>query len=227
MSPKAQNEEKEGHAELMKHLRWWSLAAGIAFTLLLMLFAAWAVGVDLDAAPPMPREAGVVAAVTGVGLLVADVFLPVPSSLVMMAHGTLFGVGVGALLSLAGSVASALTAFAIGRAGTGAIRRLVTPDEHEYASALLARWGVAAVALTRPVPILAETVAILAGSSRLTWLQTAFAAAVGSLVPAMTYAWAGAHAREANHALIFGGVMLLTAILWWIGARRRPARPAA
>lgn len=204
----------------MNHLRLWSSAAAIAFTLLLLFFIAWAAGIDPDAAPPMPRDAGVWAAVAGVGLLVGDVFLPVPSSLVMTAHGTLFGVALGTLLSLTGSVASALTAFALGRAGTGVIRRMVTAAEHEYASALLEKWGVMAVAVTRPVPILAETVAILAGSSRLTWLQTAIAAALGSVVPAAVYAWAGAHARSVNQAVVFGGVIAVTAILWWIGAMR-------
>ncbi len=38
------------------------------------------------------RASGVVAALVGVGLLVADVVLPVPSSVVMLAHGALFGV---------------------------------------------------------------------------------------------------------------------------------------
>lgn len=186
---------------------------------LLMFFAASAAGLAIDVSH-LPREAGVFAAITGVVLLIVDAALPVPSSLVMVAHGQLFGVVTGTLLSLVGSVGSALAAFAIGRAGTRGVRRLVLPEEHERASALLARWGVAAVVVTRPVPILAETVAILAGSSRLTWLQTALAAAAGSVLPAVAYAWAGAHARSANYVAIFGGVLLVTAILCWIGTRQ-------
>jgi uncharacterized membrane protein YdjX (TVP38/TMEM64 family) len=208
--------------------RWWSLAAGIALTLLLMFFAASAAGVAIDDAAPILHAAGPLAAVAGFLLLVADVFLPIPSSLVMVAHGTLFGAAGGALLSLAGSIASTLTAFAIGRAGTPAIRRFVTPGQHERASALLARWGVVAVAVTRPVPILAETVAIMAGSSRISWTEATLAAAAGSVVPAAVYAWVGAHAGSAaNHAVIFGGVLVATAILWWVGdAQRRGRAPS-
>ena len=194
--------------------------------LLLMFFAASAAGLAIDVSH-LPREAGAIAAITGVVLLIVDAALPVPSSLVMIAHGQLFGVITGALLSLAGSVGSALAAFAIGRAGTRRIRRLVLPEEHERASALLARWGVAAVVVSRPVPILAETVAILAGSSRLTWMQTALAAAAGSILPATVYAWAGAHARSANYVAIFGGVLLVTAILGWIGVRRTSTQQRA
>lgn len=39
----------------------------------------------------MKGRGGWIAALTGVALLIADVFLPVPSSLVMIAHGALFG----------------------------------------------------------------------------------------------------------------------------------------
>jgi uncharacterized membrane protein YdjX (TVP38/TMEM64 family) len=126
---------------------------------------------------------------------------------------------------LIGSVASALAAFAIGRAGNRVIRRFVTPHEHDRAGALLARWGVIAIAVSRPIPIVAETVAILAGSSPLRWRDVTVAAAAGSIVPAAAYAWAGAHARDAgSHALIFGGVLAVTAILLGIG--RLLFRPA-
>lgn len=200
-------------------LRWWLFAASVAMLLLLLFFAASATGLAIDASH-LPREAGIVAAVTGVVLLIVDAALPVPSSLVMIAHGQLFGIVTGSVLSLIGSVGSAMAAFAIGRAGTNGVRRLVLPEEHERASALLGRWGVAAVAVTRPVPILAETVAFLAGSSKLTWTETALASAAGSVLPSIVYAWAGAHARSANYVAVFGGVLLVTAVLCWIGMRR-------
>jgi uncharacterized membrane protein YdjX (TVP38/TMEM64 family) len=203
-------------------LRWWSLAGTLALFFLLLFLAASAAGPGvLEDPAPLFRGARPAAAAIGVSLLIADVVLPVPSSLVMVAHGTLFGVAGGALLSLLGSVASALVAFALGRAGTPVIRRLVTESEHERAAALLARWGTMAIAVTRPVPILAETVAILAGSSQLRWHQAALAAFAGSLVPALAYAWAGAYARgTASPTLVFLGVLVVTAGLWVVGRRR-------
>ena len=190
-----------------------------------MFFAASAAGLSLLEDPmPLLRGARPAAASMSVALLVADVFLPIPSSIVMTANGALFGVAGGALLSLLGSTAAALTGFALGRAGNDAVRRVVSPREHERAGALLRRWGVVAIALSRPVPILAETVSILAGSSPLTWRQVTLAAAAGSVVPSIVYAWAGAHARDAaSHALIFVGVIAVTAALWLIG-RRLPQR---
>lgn len=203
--------------------RWLLFAFTIAVVLLVMFFAATASGVSLFEDPtPLLRGGRIAAAVAGVLLLVADVFLPVPSSLVMVAHGALFGLTAGTILSLAGCVAAALTGFAVGRAGNDAIRRWVTPAEHDRAGAMLERWGVVAIAVTRPVPILAETVAILAGSSPLTWRQVAVSAAAGSLVPSLAYAWAGAHATGVvNHALVFAGVLAITGLLWFLGRRLR------
>ena len=68
-------------------------------------------------------------ALLGVGLLVADVLLPIPSSLVMIAHGLCFGFAVGALLSLVGSVGAGLVAFSLGRYGHPLLRRLIPPAE--------------------------------------------------------------------------------------------------
>lgn len=210
-------------------LRWWSLAGGIACLFLLMFFAANASGIDLFTDPtPAMRAARPVAAAAGVLFLVADVFLPVPSILVMVANGALFGIVGGTLLSLAGSVGAALTAFAVGRAGNDLIRRFVTETEHRRAGALLARWGVVAIAVTRPVPILAETVAILAGGSPMTWGQVLLAAVAGSLVPSAAYAWAGASAQTFGmQTVVFAGVLVMAALLFVAGRRIGTPRVAA
>jgi hypothetical protein len=73
------------------------------------------VAVLTDPAPQLAQD-GPAAAAVGVGLLVVDVVLPVPSSAVMVAHGALFGVVLGALLSLLGSVGAAMVGSAWGAA---------------------------------------------------------------------------------------------------------------
>lgn len=206
-------------------VRWWSLAFALAATMLLVFFAVSAAGIAVLNDPTgAMRGAHPLAASIGVLLLIADVVLPVPSSLVMAAHGALFGIAGGTLLSMIGSVASAMTAFAIGRAGNGLIRRFVSEEEHRRAGAMLERWGVVAIAASRPVPILAETVAILAGSSPVRWPQLVLAAAAGSLVPSLVYAWAGAQAQGFGmQSLVFGGVIVVTGLLLLAGKRLRVA----
>ena len=193
-----------------------------SFLLLFIVVETMGVPLLTDPTPWMGRG-GVLAASLGVGLLVADVLLPVPSSLVMVAHGALFGVALGTLLSLTGSVGAALFGFAIGRRGGRLMERLVTPAERERADRLLKRWGALAIIVTRPVPLLAETVAIMAGTSSLGWGRVALASLAGSLPPALLYAITGASvANLQNTALVFVLVILLAGAFWVFGHWAEP-----
>jgi uncharacterized membrane protein YdjX (TVP38/TMEM64 family) len=178
-----------------------------------------ALGVPLLSDPtPWMRHGGVVAACVGVGLLIADVVLPVPSSIVMVAHGALFGVLWGTMLSLLGSVGAAVFGFAIGRRGGALLERVVTPAERARASSILERWGTLAIIVTRPVPLLAETVAIMAGASSMQWRTMIVASFAGSLPPALLYALTGAAvANLQNTALMFGVVLLVAGLFWLLG----------
>ncbi len=193
-----------------------------SFLLLFIVVEALGVPLLTDPTPWMGRG-GVAAAAAGVGLLVADVLLPVPSSLVMVAHGALFGVAVGTILSLTGSVGATLFGFAIGRRGGRMMERLVTVAERERADRLLKRWGALAIIVTRPVPLLAETVAIMAGTSSLGWWSVTGAALAGSLPPALLYAITGASvANLQNTTLVFGLVMLIAVAFWVFGRWAEP-----
>jgi uncharacterized membrane protein YdjX (TVP38/TMEM64 family) len=213
--------------------RYLLIMVGLLAFFLGLFFLVEALGVPLLVDPaPWLNHGGLWAAVLGVGLLVADVLLPVPSSLVMVAHGALFGVVRGTLLSLVGSTGAAMLGFWIGRRGGRLLDRLVMPEERERADYLLDRWGMLAIIVTRPVPLLAETVAIMAGASRLSWERTALAAVAGSLPPAILYALTGAAvANFENAALMFGFVLLVAGCCWLVGRRvetylaGRKARP--
>lgn len=83
----------------------------------------------------------------------------------MVANGALFGIAGGTLLSIVGGMAAAAVGFAVGRGGSASLHRFVPEEERRRADTLLREWGDLAVVVTRPVPILAESVAILAGSA--------------------------------------------------------------
>ncbi len=201
----------------MKH---YAAAAAILIGLLLVAFAV-VEAADLPVLTDpllLLDRGGVAAAGIGVGLLVADVVVPVPSSLVMVAHGALFGVVGGGVLSLAGAVGAAMVGFVLGRRGSGVLARVVPASERLRADALIQRWGVLAVIVSRPVPVLAEAVAIMAGASTMRAGTLAFGAAVGALPGAVLYAVAGALAVGfASAAVGFGVVMVLAAVAWLLG----------
>lgn len=160
-------------------------------------------------------------ALTGLGLLLVDVVLPVPSSLVMTLHGALFGIVAGTLLSLAGSLGAALIGYAIGRRSAPFFERRVTPVERKRAEHLLSRWGLVAVIASRPIPLLAETVAMLAGVSAINLTRFVLAAAIGSFPPALVYAIAGSAAADLNTTFfVFLAVALLSGAAAFIATRR-------
>lgn len=205
--------------------RYWVLPAGLVVSLLLLYLAVEAAGVPgLTDPSSLLTEPGLRAAVAGVALLVGDVVLPVPSSVVMIAHGALFGLAVGAALSLVGRVGCALAGFALGRRGGALVARITTREEQLRADRLLRRWGPVAIVLTRPVPLLSETTMILAGTSTMRWRAAIGAALVGSLPEAALYAFAGAIAATfQSTALMFAFLLLVSAVVWL--ARRRANNP--
>lgn len=208
--------------------RYW-LLTGSMMALFLVLFgiAEWLRVPILTDPGPLLARGGWIAAAAGIGLLVADVVLPVPASLVMILHGALFGVVGGTLLSLAGSLGAALFGFWIGRRGGPLFARLVPEEERWRADALLQSWGDLAIVVTRPVPILAETLVILAGASPMGWGRMLLATLAGSLPAALLYALTGATARSLDSvALVFTLVLLVAGLFWAVGRwLRRPAIP--
>jgi uncharacterized membrane protein YdjX (TVP38/TMEM64 family) len=197
------------------------LVAGVLLALLALFAIAELLHVPwLTDAGARMHEARAATAIAGVTLLVADVLLPVPSSIVMTAHGALFGVAIGTLLSLAGSVGAAVAGYAIGRCGGPLLARRVPADERARADRLLARWGLVAVIASRPVPLLAETVAIAAGASAIGAGRVAVAALAGCAPAAALYALAGDRAGGFTATLlVFCGALVLAAAALLAGRR--------
>jgi uncharacterized membrane protein YdjX (TVP38/TMEM64 family) len=201
-------------------MRSYGAVAGVVFAALLALLPLAELGGNALLADPSPwlREAGVLAALLGVSLLVADALLPVPSSLVMIAHGAVFGVVLGTLLSLLGSLGAMLVGFAMGRRGQPLLTRMVSPRDQATAERLLERWGTMAIVVTRPVPLLAETVAVLAGASSLGWRKALLAALIGTFPMALIYALTGVAVYGfGSGALFFGAVVAVAGCTWLVG----------
>ena len=158
-------------------------------------------------------------AVVGVALLTLDVFLPVPSSLIMIANGALFGIALGSLLSLVGNLNAALIGFFIGRRGGGALLdQFISRSQRAQANRLLEKWGLLAIIVTRPIPLLAETTVIMAGTSQISWQRMALASLAGALPASLLYALTGATAASFNNSLLtFGLVLLIAGGFWLVG----------
>jgi uncharacterized membrane protein YdjX (TVP38/TMEM64 family) len=154
-------------------------------------------------------------ALTGAALLAADVLLPIPSSLVGTMLGARLGFGAGFAATLIGLMTGQLAVYAISR---GVLRR--------RAGALPAAPTLAALFLSRPVPVLAEALAIAAGAARLHWPQFLLACGGGNAVYAGALALNGAQLLPGDPlgpGLLLPMALPVAGWLIWRKLRRAPA----
>lgn len=165
------------------------------------------------------REARGWAWLAGMGLLVADLFLPVPGTATMSALGLVYGWLLGGFLSAAGSVGSGILAYGLCRRLGRRAARWLAGEEGLAEGERLFRGepGLWIVVLSRWMPVLPEAVACLAGISRMPWRRFVPALCAGSVPIGFVFAWIG-HRGEGHPAL----ALLLSAALpplVWLGVR--------
>lgn len=142
-------------------------------------------------------------------LLASDVVLPIPSSIVSTAAGYLLGVPLGTSASLVGMTAGCLLGYAMGVfAGRPALKRFFPADEVARFEQLAARTGDWALALARPVPVLAEASVILAGVARLPRARFLGITTAANFAVSATYATAGALSATSGSLLIALAVLI-------------------
>jgi uncharacterized membrane protein YdjX (TVP38/TMEM64 family) len=200
--------------------RFWIFTAALLLAMLLLFFAVQALQLPFlaeDTSFLLSQEKWV-AGLAGIGLLVADVVAPVPSSVVMLANGMLFGPVWGSALSMAGGLGAAVVGYSIGIRGERAGKRWLGDKSLARANSFFLNYGMMAVIVSRPIPILAEAVSIIAGISRMPARKFLLAAILGLLPTAVVYALAGAYALNLKSGLYaFLAVIAIAGMVWALG----------
>lgn len=175
------------------------------------------------AAPGWPAAAVVI------GLLAIDLLIPVPSSIVMVLSGAVFGVWWGAVLAFIGSVGGEWLGFELARRyGASWFSRLIGDEaERSRLDRILATHGAAAVAVTRALPIVMETMSVVAGLSAMPRRTFLLASAIGTAPIVIVYAYAGAASRQAGS--LVPAIVILVAVAaggwFWYRGSLRERRP--
>ncbi len=132
-----------------------------------------------------------------IGLLVSDLFLPIPATPVMAAAGYLYGPLIGGLLSAAGSFLAGLAGYGLCRAfGRGIAVRLAGERELEQHHTVFQRSGPWIVAASRWLPLLPEVVSCLAGLTRMPLRVFALSLACGAIPMGFVFAAIGATGQD-------------------------------
>ena len=153
-------------------------------------------------------------ALTGSALLAADVLLPIPSSIVGSLLGARLGFWWGFVACFVGLMTGQLGAYAVARLFSARLGLQVTAEAP----------ALAAIFLSRPVPVFAEAVVLTAGATRVPAVPFSLACGAGNAIYAAVLA--------ANGATLLPGdwtgpglivPMLLPAGAWLLWQRRRAA----
>ncbi len=149
-----------------------------------------------------------------IGLLVADLVLPVPNSPLMAIAGTLYGTMWGCLIAAAGSILAGLVAYGLAYAlGHKAIERIATAEERERFQAFFDRWGGGGIVLSRAMPVMPEVLTVLAGLARMHFGRFVVSLVLGAFAVALPLAWVGEQAGDDIHAVTIV-ISIVTVAVW-------------
>jgi uncharacterized membrane protein YdjX (TVP38/TMEM64 family) len=150
----------------------------------------------------------------GAGLLISDLLLPIPTTVVIGAMGATLGVLEAAFWGWVGLTLAGFSGYGLARwGGSKWADRLASPEEQKRYQHLFDTWGGLAVVLSRMLPILPEVLSVLAGLYGMHVKRFAVAVTLGSIPPALAFAWIGKQAIVHPGPAIWG-LVFLTAILW-------------
>ncbi len=145
------------------------------------------------------------------GLLVSDIFLPIPSSLVSTACGVALGPVWGTLASTLGMTVSMAMGYGLMRLGSPWMRRKLG-DAMPVSSC----WWIVAL---RPVPVLAEASILGAGLLALPFGRVMAVGTLANLLVSAIYAILGAWLDDGMTFMVaFGLAMVFSGLMMW-GAR--------
>jgi uncharacterized membrane protein YdjX (TVP38/TMEM64 family) len=195
------------------------LAVFVGLALLVLIpFAIWGGEVERvlspEAAATWLRGYGAWAWAVGLGLLVADLVLPIPATAVISALGFIYGPLAGGLVGSAGSILTGALGYGLCRAaGPRAARRLLGEHGLAQGEKLASGTGPWLVVLSRWLPVFPEVVACMAGLTRMPSLTFLAALACGSVPLSFAFAAVG-HAGLEHPGLALALSALAPPIMW-------------
>ncbi len=165
-------------------------------------------------------------------MIVQSLIVPIPSELILLSGGLLYGFWIGLTVGVIGSVLSGVVTFYLANKGGRPILE-VTGDHvgfiDKFVLAMdkwIEKWGIWAIIAGRAVPVVMfDPISYAAGISDIKWKPYTLATFIGSIPRSAFYSWLGAQAIVAPEWIntifyvIFGVLILMMIIASIIGNR--------
>lgn len=138
-------------------------------------------------------------------MIIQSLIVPIPSELVLLCGGMLYGIWLGLLVGVIGSVLSGVVTFYISNKGGRPILE-ATGDYIGFADKFviamdkwIEKWGVWAIIIGRAVPVVMfDPISYAAGISNIKWKQYTLATFIGSIPRSIFYAFLGVKLLSGN-----------------------------
>lgn len=176
----------------------------------------WTERFTLDGSIKWMEGTGRWAWAAGISLLVSDLVLPVPGTIVISALGYIYGVFLGGIFASVGLVLAGLLGYGVGRLlGERRARFWLGARDYEVGQRLFLKGGGWAVALSRALPILPEVISCTAGLVKMPFRRFVVALICGSLPMGFVFAAIGSAGKEAPGWTVALS-LLVPGALWWL-----------
>ncbi len=176
-----------------RHLSWKKIPLFL-FIFFLMMFILFEYSglLTLEESKELISSSGIYAAPVIISLLIVDIILPIPSSVVMIFSGNIYGLYIGSLINLIGSLAAASIAFFIFRSFNDKVTyRLLDKKERASMNRWYLNWGEFLLIISRMLPMLTETISCFAGLTKISFKRFFFVVLIGTVPVALYYAYFG------------------------------------
>lgn len=151
----------------------------------------------------------------GVGLLIADIVIPIPTTSIIAGLGIIYGPMLGAGVAILGSMLSAFIGYAIGRFLGRPIARRFAGSRLAEGDRLILKYGGWIVAASRWLPVLPEVISVVAGAHRMPVKLFGLSALCGVVPFSLAFATLG-HVGADTPVLTLVIAAIAPLVLWLI-----------
>ncbi len=156
-------------------------------------------------------------------LLLADLFIAMPTLTIMILSGFFLGPVIGAAASTLGLTLAGSFGYGLSHRYGDKLARKLIRDGNEFTSAVRSfeRFGIGTILLSRAIPILPEVSACMAGLTRMPKLKFALAWMLSIIPYASITSYAGSISSESNPKPAIIAAIGLTSFFWlaWLAYR--------
>ncbi len=157
-------------------------------------------------------------------LLAADAFLPTPSSLVMLVSGVHFGPFGGSLLSITGLMLGNMIGFLVARSANEWLKKKFPEEARKNAKAYWKQWNGFALAFSRPIPVLAESILFLSATTKISFTAAMTYCLIGVVPMAIVFNLIGYFALQTSWLVPILSIIFFTVLIYWISQKTASKR---